>query len=106
MEWLAAIALLTAVVFGLKSIFSRMRHRKLMEKYGDVEAVDNIMARQMWQGMSAEMLVDCLGKPVDVDEKLYKTKNVHTYKYHQRGSNRYRTRVKLENGVVVGWDLK
>lgn len=77
-----------------------------MQKYGDAEIVDMIMKKMVWQGMSAEQLTDSLGRPVATDRKVYKTKTSETYKYDQAGKNRYRRRVTLENGVVVGWDIK
>ncbi|MEN3930505.1 hypothetical protein WJT86_05425 [Microvirga sp. W0021] len=77
-----------------------------MEKYGSTEIVDLIMARQIWQGMSYDMLIDSIGKPEDFDHKVYKTKETFVLKYHSTGKNRYKTRVKIEDDKVVGWDLK
>jgi hypothetical protein len=77
-----------------------------MEKYGDAEIVDRIMNKVVWQGMATEHLLDCLGSPVAIDKKVYKTKTSHTYKYGQTGKNRFSRRVILENGIVVGWDFK
>jgi hypothetical protein len=64
------------------------------------------MAGRVWQGATEEMLVESLGRPVDVDERVMKSKTRHVFKYNQLGKNRYGLRVTLENGVVVGWEDK
>ncbi len=35
-----------------------------------------------------------------------KTKTKQILKYEQTAKNRYDTRIHLEDGIVVGWDLK
>ena len=77
-----------------------------MAKYADESIVDMIMARQVWQEQTAEQLLDSLGYPADVDQKVLKTKKKEVWKYGHQGSNRYKTRITLENDVVVGWDMK
>jgi hypothetical protein len=80
------------------------RRRSLTAKYGDALLVERIMQRQVWQGMTADQLMDSRGRPADLDEKVYKTKTVHIYKYNQDGVNRFRTRITVENDEVVGWN--
>lgn len=82
------------------------RRRSLMEKYGDAEIVNRIMNRMFWEGQSYEQLQDSLGAPADVDEKVMKSKVRHVCKYGRTGVNRFRLRITLENGVVVGWEQK
>jgi uncharacterized membrane protein len=65
-----------------------------------------IMAGTMWQGQSEEQLTETLGRPEDIDSRIMKTKHREVWKYHPAGKNRYRLRVTLENGTVVGWDQK
>lgn len=48
--------------------------------------------------------MDSLGRPLDIDQKVLKTKEV--WKYNQTGKGRYALRITLENGEVVGWDQK
>jgi hypothetical protein len=79
------------------------RRKRLMAKYGDALVVEKIMRKMIWQGMTNEQLVDSLGRPADIDEKVYKRKTVLTYKYNQDGARRFRTRVNIENGTVIGW---
>ncbi len=82
------------------------RHAELLNKYGDQKLVDAIMARSYWQGQTAEQLRDSLGHPVDIDEKVLKTKQKEIWKYHHIGGNRFGLRIMLENNQVVGWDEK
>ena len=77
----------------------------LTGKFGPENAA-RVMRGEIWQGQTAEMLVEALGKPADIDEKVLKTKTRHIYKYRPMGANRYRLRITLENGLVVGWEDK
>jgi hypothetical protein len=82
------------------------RRNFLLEKYGDVEVVNNIINQMVWVGQTVEQLRDSLGSPEDIDQKVLKTKKKEVYKYGHRGANRYMYRVTLDNDVVVGWDEK
>ena len=84
----------------------KKRREALLLKYGDAELVERILARRIWQGQTGEQLLDSLGRPVDIDERVLKTKTKHTWKYNQTAKNRFALRITLENGVVVGWDQK
>jgi len=65
--------------------------------------VQAIIDKKIWQGMTKEQLVDSWGSPVDTAQKVLKTKTTETFKYKQVGRNRFRSRVMLENGLVIGW---
>ena len=78
----------------------------LTKKYKDQHLVDKLMNRQFWQGQTSEQLLDSLGKPADIDNKVLKTKKKEIWKYDQDGRNRYCLRVILENDTVVGWDQR
>ena len=82
------------------------RRKALLAKYGDPRVVEAIMSKTIWQGQTIEQLVDSLGRPVDVDRKVYKTKTKETWKYNQTGRNRFGLRIIVENDEVVGWDKK
>jgi uncharacterized membrane protein len=82
------------------------KKKKLMQKYGDEEIVRRLMGRVIWQGETEEQLIDSLGRPIAVDNKVLKTKTKQIWKYNQTAKNRYSLRVTLEDGVVVGWDKK
>ena len=103
MEVLVVVALVAVGLIGLSVYVQNERRKRLMAKYGDALAVEKIMKKIIWQGMTTEQLVDSIGRPVVVDEKVYKTKTVLTFKYHRDGSRSFRTRVTVENGEVVGW---
>ncbi len=109
-DWTLTVAL---VVFGLcvayflvRAGIKKARRALLMKRHGNAEMVAAIMAGQIAQGMTAEMVMDTWGKPADMDETVMKTKTKQEMKYDQTGKNRFGTRVYLENGVVVGWETK
>lgn len=82
------------------------RRAYLMSKYQDSTIVERILCRTMWQGQTEEQLADALGSPVDIDQRVMKSKIREIWKYHHQGANRFGLRITLENGVVVGWDQK
>lgn len=106
----AGIFMLLIVVFGLRGAAKRRtrkrRYNGLMAKYGDPSIDDRIMAAKMWQDMSAEMLTDSWGHPVDRDRDVYKMRTTEVWKYGQTGRNRFKGRVIVENSIVVGFKLK
>jgi len=82
------------------------RRAALMAKYHDPQIVEKIMKHIFWQGMSQEQLLDSVGRPADIDQKVMKTKVKEIWKYNQMGGNRFGLRITIENNVVVGWDQK
>lgn len=84
----------------------KKRKIALMAKYHDEGVVESIMAGSFWQGQTAEMVIDSLGAPVDIDQKVLKTKKKEIWKYHHEGANRYGLRIILEDDIVVGWAKK
>jgi hypothetical protein len=106
MEIIAIIILIGIAIALIKSALSALRRKALLEKYGDATIVDRIMKGKIWQGMSLEQLIDSWGTPAAKDHKIYKTKISETYKYNPAGKNRFRSRVKIEDGFVVGWEQK
>jgi hypothetical protein len=106
MEIVLGIAAIVALFGFIKIYRDKKKRERLMAKYNDSHVVEMIMQHKVWQGMSAEQLVESWGRPADTDHKVYKTKTTDIYKYNQTGKNRFRSRVRVENGVVVGWDQK
>lgn len=82
----------------------RERYRELATRFGPDAAV-RIMRSEIWQGQTLEMLLESRGKPDDVKERVLKARTKHTLCYGQTGKNRFATRVHLEEGIVVGWDV-
>ncbi len=85
---------------------NKQRLSYIREKYKNEDLVQKIFKRCIWQGQTAEQLIDTLGQPVEVDNKVLKTKKKETWKYGHQGANRFNLRITLENCVVVGWDKK
>lgn len=114
MEALGIILLLAvgAVLLGRwnarykKRYIERKRQRTrdgLVAKYGDGPYIDEILAGRVWIGMTAEQLVDAWGPPVAIDTRRLKTKVSQTYKYVRTRRRGFRQRVKVDDGIVVGW---
>ena len=98
----AVVILAIVLVIGLNA----RRRIKLLAKYNDQHAVDMIMSRRIWEGMTQDQLIDAWGKPAEIDERVLKTKTAHVYKYNRSGKASFRDKVKLDDGVVIGWDQK
>lgn len=82
------------------------RQKYLIDKYGDETLVKYMMKGHFWQEQTAEQLIDSLGRPHDIDQKVLKTKKKEVWKYNHQGGNRFGLRITLDNDVVVGWDQK
>ena len=106
MEIILVIFVLIAASIAISRYLTKKKRERLMLKYGDAEVVDKIMRNVIWQGMSEAQLIDSWGIPAAKDQKIYKTKVTETFKYVASGKNRFRNRVRVENGVVVGWEKK
>ncbi len=100
------MGLVVGLVIYSNHAAARARREAVYRKYGHTEDAARIIARSIWQGETAEQLRDSLGRPIDVDQKVLKTKTKEVWKYSQTGVNRFGLRVTLENGVVVGWEKK
>jgi hypothetical protein len=103
------IIVFVGLVFLVIRSQEKARQRRLeylRNKYKDEAIVQRILARQYWQGQTPDQLVDSLGRPIDIDQKVLKTKKREVWKYHQQSRTRFGLRITLENDVVVGWDEK
>jgi uncharacterized protein len=96
------IIFVLGTAIALKILSTIRRKRRLIAKYGE-EIAAMIIAGKVWQGMTDEQLTDSWGSPVDVGREIIRTKTKETWKYGQTGKNRFRNRVYLENGIVIGW---
>ncbi len=106
---LALMGLLIAIGIIATVASARAKEKRrayLMMKYGDPALVDRLMRKMFWVGQTGEQLIDSLGNPVDIDEKVLKTKRKAIWKYFHRGGNRFGLRITVENGQVIGWDEK
>ena len=82
------------------------RKHLLLQKYEDEQIVDRILNQSIWVGETSEQLLDSLGSPQEVDQKVLKTKKKEVWKYGLKGANRYKYKITLDNDEVVGWDEK
>ena len=106
MELLIIVGFVVVLWFVLRAHKNKKRREALLAKYGDLKIVDMILGRMVWQGQTQEQLLDSLGRPLDIDQKVYKSKTKETWKYNQTGTNRFGLRVTVEDQLVVGWDKK
>src|SRR5690349_4998529 len=74
------------------------RRNEMASKYAGDAHKDDVVNGVIRPGMSVRQLVDAWGPPAAIDERVLKTKVVHTYKYAQTGKNSFRQKVKIENG--------
>jgi DUF971 family protein len=106
MEIVVLVVVIVGIWVGLRVLATSRRRKWLLAKYADAMIVEAIMRRKIWQGQSSEQLVDSRGRPVDVDEKVMKTRKREVWKYQQTGRGRFALRITLDDDVVVGWDDK
>jgi len=91
-----------------KEIEKKYQERKeqLIEKYGNEDA-NRMLNKEIWQGMTEEMLIESRGHPLDKKESVYKEKITLKFYYNSRITRQdtivYEYEVTLENGKVVGW---
>jgi uncharacterized protein len=104
-SFLVILFILGAAIGGIaviRNINRRNRRQRLIAIYGE-QATDRILARQVWQGMTDEQLIESWGLPADKDTEIKRTTTKETWKYGQTGKNRFNNRVYLESGIVIGW---
>lgn len=106
MEWYWWVILVVVSVGTWEHYQTKWRKQRLMEKYNDINLVNKLMKKLFWIGQTEGQLVDSIGKPLDIDQKVLKTKIKEVWKYNSTGKNRYGLRITIENGEVVGWDKK
>lgn len=82
-----------------------VRRASLTARFG-AEVAEMILKRRVWQGQTEEMLLEARGAPAHVEETVLKTKTKRVFKYEPAPGNRFKLRVMVEDGVVVGWEDK
>jgi hypothetical protein len=58
------------------------------------------------RGQSRSSLIEDFGRPDKVDVTVTKSKRKEVLKFFPAGSNRYKLKVTVEDGVVTGWESK
>jgi len=64
------------------------------------------MNHRFWIGQTSDQLVESIGIPHSMDNKMLKTKKREIWKYYHRGANRFGLRITLDEDSVTGWDQK
>jgi len=113
-----ALVIAVSILAGIPWYRSNRRWRErfaarwtnLCARFGESDAL-RIINGEIWVGQTAEMLREALGEPVAKEEKVLLTKSQVVksqviWKYRPIGEGRYKTRITLENDVVVVWDVK
>ena len=98
------IAVVSTVVLIIRQSNKKRRLDYLRNKYQNEELVNRINNKKIWQGQTQEQLLDALGEPITIDNKVMKTKTREIWKYHQLPRNSYRLKITVENGLVIGWE--
>ena len=106
MEIILIIVVVVGGVIALNIYLTAQRRKYLMEKYQDAGLVERLMRRIFWEGQTAGQLLDSLGRPVEIDRKVMKSRTREIWKYNRRTKTRFGLRITVEDGVVVGWDKK
>lgn len=106
MSILVVIGLIVIGAIVIAQMMRAARRAELMKKYNDAALVDRLMRRMFWEGQTQEQLIDSIGRPVQIDQKVLKSKTREIWKYNQTSKRRFGLRVTVEDGIVVGWDQK
>ena len=103
-QLLAAVAGVGLLIAGI-CVWAYARRRKhLIARYGDPEIARCIMRGTVWKGETQEQLLESLGQPADLDQKVLKTKTKEIWKYRKTARNRFGLKVTLDDGIVTGWE--
>ena len=106
MWFLIAIIAFFIIIIYINVLVTRAKRTRLLEKYGDPALVGRLMRGRFWVDMTQGQLLDSIGRPVHIDQKVLKTKTKEIWKYQKTGTNRFALRITVENKIVVGWDDK
>ena len=82
------------------------RNNELLKKY-DLQSVEKIINKELWVGMTEEMLFEVRNRPLDISENVSKGVVKKKYYYdkstNRLGNDAFDFEVSLEDGKVVGW---
>lgn len=110
---IAVIFITLAIIVGIivllgwiSSAAEKERREGIYKKYGQTELAERLVKKMFWVGETREQLKDSFGDPLDIDQKVLKTRKREIWKYVRKGTNRYGLKFTLDNDIVVGWDEK
>ena len=100
------VAVISVIIVLARKKSQNDRREYLQKKYGDLEIVEKIMQKYMWEGQTEEQLLDSLGQPSAIDNHLLKTRFRQVWKYQPIGRDKYGLRVTLDDKHVVAWNQR
>ena len=112
MAALAGFALIVTPAYFLVRYLLRRANRlrkfsRLMRKYKNDEAtVNKILEGKVWSGQTDDQLREALGEPESLDSQLMDAKTTEVWRYLDFSKGYAVLNVKIENGLVVGWDRR
>ena len=80
-----------------------VRRQRLIAKYDDMALAERIIRREIWEGQTADELLDSLGRPAAIDVKKLKTKKKEIWKHSRENKRCFRLRVTFDDDIVVKW---
>lgn len=84
----------------------RLNEERLINKFGK-EIADKIINRDVWEGMTLDMLVESHGDWSNKSESFsngkLKVKYFYDYSKNRLGNAAYDFEISTEDGIVVGW---
>lgn len=92
---LAAIASVVAFSFAFDWYKKRLKRRALAVRFGS-DVADRVMAKQFWLGATEAMIVESLGRPVSVVERVTEARQARILRYRKR-------ELTFEDGALVAW---
>lgn len=113
--WLFGLSLIGYVLLAVVAYFAwewlapivaeHRRENRLRARYSG-QTLNDLIGKVIWEGETAEQVRDSLGPPVEIETQARKTKHKEVWKYGHEGGNRFRLRITLDDGQVVGWKLR
>lgn len=103
MEWAIPGAIVALLCIFAGTYPRRRRKSELVARYGDVATVRSIMAGDIRHGMNEEMIMDALGHPEKIDTLVTASGTIRILRYGALARGGFSGRIRLEDGIVVGW---
>ena len=79
----------------------KKRKDELIAKYGEDEA-NRMLNGEIWMGMTAEQVLETIGKPDMVDQKQMAKCSREVLKWRESGKRRIAYQITCDDGIVTG----
>jgi len=77
---------------------------RLVAKHKNAQTIYLILQHEIWEGQTAEQLRSSLGEPEEIKEKEMATRVREVWCYDRFRANAFKTKITLDNDVVVRWE--